>query len=372
MNPASLIPLPDLLPVSWGWFQALLSSAFLLHLLVMNVMLGWVIIAFLGHASKTAAAMNSCDNSYDSNQLISRKLPFTIAFTINFGVAPLLFLQALYGHFSYTSSALMAVFWLSIIGLLILAYYAAYIYNLRFEAMPGLHTTLTGGIALFLLIIAFLFTSNMSLMVNPESWARYFDHPEGMLLNMGDSTLLPRYLHTVFASVAVGGLALGLYHDWQGRRGDPAAAAQIATDMGWFSWATIINFGVGTWYFGGLPAPIRTVTGATTAFLLLFLLIGIGAAIFSVIYGFQYRVRPAAYAVLTSIICMVTVRELVRRQTLAPWFSTADLTVVPQYSPLLVFLLIFAAGLALIWYMIRLVFPSAGRAHTITGQEENR
>ncbi len=368
MNPASLVPLPDPLPVSWVWFQALLSSTFLLHLLAMNVMLGWVIIAFIRHISKTAPVQSSLG----SNQLISRKLPFAIAFTINFGVAPLLFLQVLYGHLSYTSSVLMAVFWLSIIGLLILVYYAAYIYNLRFEAMPGLHTTLTGGMTLFLLIIAFFFTSNMSLMVNPESWLRYFDHPEGMLLNMGDSTLLPRYLHTVFASVAVGGLALGLYHDWQGRRGDQEAAAQIPRDLSWFSWATIINFGVGTWYFGGLPAPIRTVSGVTTALLLLFLIIGIGAAILSVIYGLRYLVRPATGAVLAAIICMVTVRELVRRQTLAPWFSPADLTVAPQYSPMLVFLLIFAAGLVLIWYMIQLVLPSAGRTQTITGQEESK
>jgi hypothetical protein len=235
--------------------------------------------------------------------------------------------------------------------------------------MPGLHTILTGGISLFLLVIAFFFTNNMSLMVNPASWMRYFDHPEGMLLNFGDPTLLPRYLHTVFASVAVGGLALGLYHDWLRRRGDQGAAAHIPTDMGWFSWATIINFGVGTWYFGGLPASIRTVSGVATAFLLLFLIIGIGAAILSMIYGLQYRVRPAAGAVLASIVCMVTVRELVRRQTLAPWFSTADLTVVPQYSPMIVFLLLLAAGLALIWYMIQLVLPSADQTPTFTDQE---
>jgi len=349
MIPTDLIPSPDPLQVPWGWFQLLLSTTFLLHLLVMNIMLGWAIIAFCNHAFKQTIP--------SENRLISQKLPFTIAFTVNFGVAPLLFLQVLYGQFIYTSSVLMAVFWLSIVALLIFAYYAAYIYNLQFFRLPGLHTLLCGLIAVFLLAIAFFFTNNMSLMVSPESWVRYFEHPRGMLLNFGDTTLIPRFLHTVMASIAIGGLALGLYYDWKLRHGDHAAAAHIPSAMRWFSLATIINFGIGTWYFGSLPPAIRTVTGIAGGFLLGFLLIGITAAILSLIYGLQQRARHAAGAVLASIICMAAVRELVRRQTLAPCFSPSDLEVVPQYSPLIVFLLIFAAGLALIWWMIKLVLP---------------
>ena len=356
MIPAHLIPSPDPLQVPWGWFQLLLSTTFLFHLLVMNIMLGWAIIAFYNHAFKQTIPA--------SNHVISQKLPFTIAFTVNFGVPPLLFLQVIYGQFMYTSSVLMAVFWLSIVALLILAYYAAYIYNLQFSKRPGLHTLTCGLITVFLLAITFFFTNNLSLMVSPESWVRYFEHPEGMLLHFADATLFPRFLHTVLASVAVGGLALGLYHDWQKQHGNKEAASLIPAAMNWFSFATILNFGIGTWYFGSLPAAIRTATGIAGAFLLGFLLAGIAAAILSLIYGLQHRVRHAAGAVLASIICMVTVRELVRRQTLAPWFSTSDLEVIPQYSPMIVFLLVFAAGLALIWWMIKLALPAQPKPAT--------
>jgi hypothetical protein len=350
MNPALLIPTPDPLQIPWSWFQPLLSTTFLLHLLVMNTMLGWAIIAFCNHAFKPSRPAE--------NQLISQKLPFTIAFTINFGIAPLLFLQVLYGHFMYTSSILMAVFWLSIVALLIFAYSAAYIYNLQFSRITDLHTLLSGIIALLLLIITFLFTNNMSLMVSPENWARYFDHPQGILLNFQDTTLLPRFLHSVFASVAVGGLTLGLYYDFQRRHGKNAAATLIPSAMNWFVLATIGNFGVGTWYFGGLPESTRTVPGIAGVFLLCFLVGGIVAAILALIFGLQHRVRHAAGAILVTITCMVGVREIVRRQTLAPWFSTSDLEVVPQYSPFILFLLIFAAGLYLVWWMIKLVFPA--------------
>ena len=46
--------------------------------------------------------------------------------TVNLGIPPLLFLQTLFGQFLYSSSILMAVFWLSVVPVLIVAYYAAY------------------------------------------------------------------------------------------------------------------------------------------------------------------------------------------------------------------------------------------------------
>jgi len=122
MDIAALIPSPDTIPVHWIWFKVLLIITFMAHILLMNIMLGSAIIAFFNGLKK------SQDSSTISLQKdISEKITFVIAFTINFGVAPLLFLQVLYGNFFYTSSILMAAYWLSIILLLIIAYYSAYI-----------------------------------------------------------------------------------------------------------------------------------------------------------------------------------------------------------------------------------------------------
>ena len=49
MDPATLIPTPDALPVAWPWFQLLLIITLFLHMLVMNVMLGTAFIAFVRH-----------------------------------------------------------------------------------------------------------------------------------------------------------------------------------------------------------------------------------------------------------------------------------------------------------------------------------
>ena len=49
MDPFALIPTPDTLPVSWGWFQLLLIITLFLHIILMNVMLGTGIIAFVSN-----------------------------------------------------------------------------------------------------------------------------------------------------------------------------------------------------------------------------------------------------------------------------------------------------------------------------------
>lgn len=346
MNAAQLIPTPDVLQVPWGWFQVLLTVTFFLHLVVMNILLGCSIITFFRHAS---------GKSTDINKAIAGKLPLTVAFTVNFGVAPLLFLQVIYGHFMYTSSVLMAVYWLSIFAILICSYYGAYIYTMQYDRIVAYHTVLTGFIAGTLLVVAFFITNNLSFMTNVEAWPAYFNNSEGTLLNFTDPSLFPRYLHSVLGAIAVGGLSIALYYDFKKRKGDPEAEANIKTGMNWFAGATMLNFAAGGWYWGLLPDSVRSMTGDGSAFFLFFIILGIVTAILSLIYGLRYRVRPAVYYLLGSLFSMVMVREFARRLTLAPWFKTSDLEVMPQYSPLFVFLISFAGGLWLIWYMLRLV-----------------
>ncbi len=351
MDPTQLIPRPDILQVPWGWFQVLLTVTFFLHLVVMNILLGCSIITFIRHA----AGKNS-----GVNRAIAAKLPITVAFTVNFGVAPLLFLQVLYGHFMYASSVLMAVYWLSVFGIVMFAYYGAYIYTMNYDTISDFHIPLTGFIALSLLAVAFIVTNNFSLMTNISAWPAYFENARGTILNLSDPNLWPRFFHSVLASVAVGGMGIALFYDFKKRKGEELAEEGIAIGMNWFAGATMLNFGVGAWYWGTLPESVLELTGDGSAFFVIFIVLGMVAAILSLIQGMRHQVRPAVYYLLAAVFCMVLVREFARRLTLAPWFTTSDLEVVPQYSPLIIFLISFAGGLLLIWYMIRLV---------ITGKE---
>lgn len=244
MEPSHLIPLPDPIPVPWGWVQFLLLLTFVLHLLFMNTMLGTGIIAFVHHVHHVRRPRSNFPLTAD----IAKNLPYTIAFTINMGVAPLLFLQVLYGHFMYVSSILMAAYWLSIIGLLVIAYYSAYLYDFKYDSLGLLRPFFIGLTVLIFLFIGFLFTNNITLMLNPEAWKAYFERPDGTLLNLSDPTLWPRYLHFITASVAIGGLSIAIIARFRPLKDMRAQEDRIALGMQWFSYATLAQIAIGLWF----------------------------------------------------------------------------------------------------------------------------
>ncbi len=92
--------------------------------------------------------------------LAARALPATVAFTITLGVAPLLFIQVLYGQLYFTSSVLMAWPWLAVVALLMLGYYGTYWHSMRFRELGPHAAWVALGVSLTFLAIAFLFVNN--------------------------------------------------------------------------------------------------------------------------------------------------------------------------------------------------------------------
>ena len=349
MNPAQLIPAADAIPTHWGWFYLLLIVTFLLHILVMNAMLGGGIIALIGSLK-----------GGEQNQLVCRefsyKWPYTIAFAVNMGVAPLLFVQVLYGHFIYSSSILMAVWWFSIIALLILAYYAAYIYDFKFEKLGGLRIFILEVAVLFMLIIAFFFTNNMTLMLEPEKWLAYFSGSSGTILNLSDASLIPRYLHFVVGSVAIAGLYLALIGHFKLTKSTVSKEQLVSTGLRYFSWATVLQILLGIWFLLALPQEVMLVFMGRSGYGTALLIIGIVLALLALHQSYKGKLVPTVISSLILLIVMILMRDLVRVAYLKPYFSVGDLAVRPGYSPLIFFLVVFIIGLALIGYMLKLVF----------------
>ncbi len=347
MDPTTLIPQPDTITVPWGWFQLLLIVTFVLHLLFMNTMLGSSIIALVREL-KTGI------QNGEANQDIASKLPYTVAFTVNIGVAPLLFLQVLYGTFMYTSSVLMAVYWLSIVGLAIIAYYCVYIYDFKFQELGKGRTIFIAIAVIILLVVGFIFTNNMILMLKPALWTRYFSNPSGTLLNLREPMLLPRYLHFITASIAVGGLFQAVR--WQIRPGTDKNSTRkhIHDGLRWFSNATIIQMAIGFWFLVALPRDKMMLFLGDSILPTVLLFIGLMGAIIALVMAMRGRVWPTTGAAICTIVVMVLMRDALRAAYLSPYFAPASLKVVPEYSPMILFLISFAIGLALVFYMLKL------------------
>lgn len=130
MNPVIPGPVPVPLPAPPGLLEFLLVFTFILHLLAMNFLLGGVIIlsvsSFLGRRDS---------RHREFTRRVSRAMPSVTAFTITLGVAPLLFLQLVYGQLFYTSSVLMAWYWLAVVFLVMLGYYGVYWYQMQHDEL---------------------------------------------------------------------------------------------------------------------------------------------------------------------------------------------------------------------------------------------
>jgi len=347
MEIATLIPSPEAIPVTSEWFGFLLTLTFMLHLLFMNVMVGTGIISLCGHLRQNAG---TCYLEKD----ISQKLTFIIAFTINLGVAPFLFLQVLYGQFIYVSSMIMAVYWLSVIILLIIAYYSAYYYKFNFDRLHSARTYFISFTVLIFFVIAFLFTNNMTLMSKPETWTVFFDNPRGTVLNLSDPSLFPRFLHFMTASAAVGGLFIALLWSLKQKKGIPGAEVYIERGMKWFTYSTALQILIGSWFLISLPKEIMLLfMGRNTIYTHTFI-ISLILTVMTLVFGFYRKVRGAAISALALVFSMILMRDMLRTAYLAPYFRLTDIPVIPQYSPMIIFFASFIGTAVVVIYVLRL------------------
>lgn len=350
MEPASLIPLADAMPGPAWWFEILLLLTFVLHLLLMNTVLGGTVIVAV-HALRKPASEQGPVRDF------ATRLPTALALAINLGVPPLLFVQVLYGNFFYTSSVIMALWWLGIVGLVMLAYYGLYIFAINHDELGTRRIAVIVLALLLLVATSFVFSNNMTLMLQPERWLAWFERRDGALLNLGDPTLIPRWLHMLVGSIAIGGLALSLFHVRRASWGAPDAAEGIETGLRWFSHATYAQIALGIWFLMALPRDLmlRFMGGdtlATAAFILG--LIGTALALLAA------RARSVALAVgaaVGTVTVMAVMRTSLREGYLAPWAQPQPVNFV-ETSPLVLFLASAVCGVAAIIWMLRLMRSS--------------
>lgn len=346
MNPTALIPAAQNIPVHWAWFDVLLVLGFWAHILLMNTVVGGSIIALT----------NSAGSGEPLSHQLSKKLPTMLALTINFGVAPLLFLQVNYGHFDYPGTILMGGWWLMIIPVLLTAYYCLYIWDFRYAKLGGVRVAFLGLSILCLLYVAFMFVNNMTIMLVPHLWEPYISSGGKSILNLNDPTIYPRFLHFMTAALAVGGAMVGVVGKW--KRNDDF----VRIGFKWLSYATIVNIGFGLWFLIAQPQKIMLAfmggdwlaTGALGA-----AVIGSGLILHA---AARRNVKLAVAWTVLTVLAMAVTRHMLRKLMLAPYFKVQDLEVTGQISPMIMFIAVLIFGWLIIIWMARLFLKSRKEA----------
>jgi len=348
---------PNPLPAPYWVFKLLLLVTFFLHILAMNFMLGGAVLAL--------AARWRSGNRENGNRMffdIAKKLPSLLPATITLGIAPLLFVQVLYGQFFYTSSIIMAWPWLLVLVFLTIAYYGFYYASFQ----GGQHSGKAGGVMLLsvvlIFIIGFVYSNNLTLSQTPSRWGgKYFANPAGWNLNLSELTLIPRFLHFFTAAVAVGGLLLVLIALAKWKRDGEYARCVFQFGGKAFMYATMAQFLVGIWFLARLPRDMRMLFLGDNTLATILLVVGVAGGIGAIFLMAEAlrkeNVRLAAYFVSgimgVVILSMSVMRDVLRDAYLKPYFHPEQFVVKTQWSVFPLFLILFVAGVVLWFAMLK-------------------
>jgi hypothetical protein len=344
------VPLPNAEPIGLpapAWIlQVLLVLTFSLHLVPMTLTVGSSLLAV--YSEILGRISGGAHHKRLAKQLWSM-LPSVTSFTITLGVAPLLFIQLVYGKFFYPASVLTGRSWFAVVPILLLGYGMLYLQAMGpqvawWRPWAGLAAVLS------FFGVAAIYVSTMGLTTEPGTWMQLYRESQTgthFLFN------LPRYLHVALGALAMaGGLTALLGH----LAADDAAYSRFARTTGLvlLTAAAVAEVPVALWYRSTLPAEgaaaVQTwilVAAGGTAVLGYALFLSGGAR------GRKPLLAWLGMACLTATAIFLAVqRHLVRQAIMSPQITAADWKLAPQWDVFAIFAVLLVGTLGLIAFLV--------------------
>jgi len=381
MDPKNLFDtsLPGGMPAPIWFVELFKWLGFTLHEVPMNLWYAGIIVSMLLYVFGS-------EHGRQFGSRLMAQMPVIIALGINFGIVPLLFIQVGFGQVFYPATILMAWFWLSIIAMLVLAYYGVYLYAYgqaeQGPKMPRWKRAVGWVSALLFITIGFVFANAMSLMENvkawPDLWQQHSFHGAtlGTALNVADPRLWPRWL-------LMFGLALTTTAAWISFDSAWFAGRESDAYRTWtkgFAWKLYLVGAVwfavaGAWYsFGTWPAETKQAMFLSPWAVLTVVTAAVPCAVLALLWfarqregeisrGWASLIGLAQFGVLG---VNAASRQVVQHLAFAPYFDISRQPTETQWTPLVIFLVAFVLGLGLIAWMIYQVGKVSGKTQTAT------
>jgi len=342
------------IPAPYWLFTLLHWLTFALHLIAMNILFGGALFLLLARPQSLRDELLPAVTSF---------LPTVMAAAITLGVAPLLFLQVIYGRFFYSASIVSAWNWFLIIPVLIVVYYLLYLVAMNRRISPGTKFKLLILAVIGFIYVSYTFTMISDLAEKPELWqALYQSSPGGFSLNPSFMETIFRWLHIATGALAVAGLFMMLMalH----RKGLQSRQAILRRGGKIFVHGVIVGVLLGLIYIFTLDSEIigKLLRSPALHALIAALMLNIIALIlvFKAVSSQRPHIKVWTSAVLVffGIFCMVIARHILRLIYLQGDFNPGGLQVSPQWSVFVVFLVVFVAGLVTLYWMLRKYFKA--------------
>ncbi|HOW69612.1 MAG TPA: hypothetical protein PKY77_03340 [Phycisphaerae bacterium] len=376
------IPGPPLL------FVGLQMLTLVLHLLFMNLVVGGQVLALV----LNIAALTGRREANPMANILYQTTPAALSMAITMGVAPLLFLQVLYGPYFYSANLLLGFAWFSLVVVLLLGFYLTYLLSLRgsnglqkrlgrWDERPGRRLVVGLLTTAAVLWVAWILTINHELAINPKLWAQDGEWASPRWYVPASSTI-PRYLHSMVGATAIGGLWAAAIGWWRARRETGPAEVNAA----------LVGFGLTA---AGVLTAVQIVLG------LLFLL-SLDKAVFGQLMGFKGLLGSVWTIALLPAICLPVVlvyavlrrgefkwfvaagglamvvfigmafgHEQVRFASLAAnspgGFELSRWSVYPQWALMVVFLVLLVIGLGVVGVMMKWITDRGAKGGSAGG-----
>jgi len=336
------IPKPDIIPLPspGGLFIFFIVFTFILHLLFMNLTLGGSILMIISRWKK--------DYGKDISKEIAKLNTFNLSLTITTGVAPLLFIQVVYGQFFYSSSVLLGWKWLLVLAALTLAYYFYYLYKLA----PDHKGFGWGVVALILILyIALMFVTNTQLSMQPEKWLAIYTHK---ISAFDVKALIPRYLHFILAAIAFTGVFLMAYSKLRKSFSEELSKSMYNFGKNSFLAATLLQIIVGPWFLLATGHNIYSKVLSSPAGIF-FLIVGIIAAFLGAYLIFTKGDSAFKLSILMviSMVSMAIVRRVLENAYFSRYFNYEKLKVHAQWDVFIIFCILLIALLIVLFLTLK-------------------
>jgi hypothetical protein len=358
-------PVPDPIPLPAPvWLFKILNVVTLgLHFVALEILIGGLLIVALLNYFGTRQGASLVFNQAAS--MMARRLPIVMTYVINLGVPPLLFTQVLYGQALYTSSVLIGLWWISVIGILIIAYWLLYKVAERSEANKSAWHLAIGS-WLLIGLIARIYATNFTLMLRPEDWqALYETSSLGAVLPTSDPTTTPRWIMMLTGGFAVAGIWM-VWLSTTSKASETLGA--YLSELGGKIAATflVLQLGAAYWVFLAQPDLVKEELTSQS----LYLLTGYGWMVLTAgliaLSAVAIVRKPSllvswsgAVGVLLSMLTMVVYRDGIRDVTLLiKGFDVWERSIVTNWSVVAIFLVLFVVGLGIIGWLLSVVMRS--------------
>lgn len=349
------------LPAPEWLLEFLLILTFILHVIPMNLVLGGGFVcayaARKAHVLKAAGRGGEAKDYATLATKVSKMLPVATAAAITLGVAPLLFVQLLYGHMFFSASILMGWWWFGVVWLLLIGYVGYYRMADRFANDPKKAAGLAFFVSLVFALIAFIFVNNSTLSLRPELWRdMYSESRHGFHLNFLDPTLFPRYLHFLIGGSAIAGLIIAIAGKIREHYKPGSGGIMPELGLKLFTGATVLQFASGLWFLFALPEAQKAAFMGESLFDTIVLWASVATAVASIAVV-QKRLLVGTLLILLTIVGMAIVRQRLRLMALPEGFTSGELN--PQYTFMAIFFVMLVLGIGVVTWMVRMFWQAS-------------